>query len=208
MKKIIITALLALSVFPACNSKPAIQDISETQQNVNIQSNQGANSYVEKYIKFTFDYSDKNKDGAISLDEIANETYFNSIDKNKDGKILINEFEKAAKEGSVNKEFFRNSLVNIANKTLNLEVFKYSEQKKTYEGSITKEQFIFYVNNIMSNYTKEPLSIFYISDKNNDGKINFSEFEDAMFGLAKSFLDRYFDNNANISKSSLPITNN
>lgn len=191
MKKYLTFALLAICILPACNSKQGMQDVQENtiQQEVNAQSNSGANSYIEKYLNYLFDSTDKNKDGFLSRTELPNDSYFTLMDKNKDGKISKDEFKKGAKEGGIKKEAFRDSLVRVVHQVLSLEVFKYSAIKKTYEGVVTKEQFIKITSNLIPNYNKEFTSIFYVGDKNNDGKLNFSEFEDAMFGLSKSMID-------------------
>ncbi|MFN8672026.1 MAG: EF-hand domain-containing protein [Candidatus Sericytochromatia bacterium] len=191
MKKFLTVALLAITVFPACNSKQGIQDIQEDtiQQEVKIQSNSGANSYIEKYLNYLFDSTDKNKDGFLSRTELPNDSNFTLMDKNKDGKISIDEFKKGAKDSGVKKEAFRDNLVIFVHQALNLEVFKYSDLKKTYEGNVTKEQFIKIMSKIVPDYPYGFRTIFYVGDKNNDDKLNFSEFEDAMFGFSKALID-------------------
>lgn len=206
MKKLLV--LLAIAMLPACNSRQATQELVELpqQQEVKAQSNQGANTYIEKYMRTMFDSLDRNKDGAITIDELPttddnNHTQFSSLDKNKDGKLSLDEFRKSFKaQESMNKDKIRESLAGTANTVSGMDIFKYSTLKRTYDGFMTKEQFV----KVSPYLTSEPLGVFYIADKNNDGKLNFSEFEDCVFGLMKGKLD----NMNNTNNQELQVSNN
>ncbi len=182
---LIVSSILATSVLTGCGSQvaPILNDsISTPVQNVTTQSLEGLKDYYKFLIKKTFEKLDANKDGFISKTEfgVANADQaklFDQVDLDKDGKISVKELRDK-------RNFLR------AEKNLRTLV------KKSFDGVdtdknrlISKPEFFTYMQVPV---TKPPLSaviVFNVSDKNLDGNMTFSEYEDYIYEGLKASAD-------------------
>lgn len=185
MKNILV--FLSVIVLSSCSSTQSIQEVKDIQQEVKIQSNTGVTNYVNGIIKIHFDEVDKNKDSFLSINEYPDNKQFDEIDTDKDKKISGEEYQKYCDGHYISKEGIRTSIVTSL-KYFNVTDNVFTKTNTgTYTGFMTKEQFLKYAKS--SFLTKEEFSIFYVADKNNDGKLSFTEFEDCVYAISKGNLE-------------------
>jgi Ca2+-binding EF-hand superfamily protein len=181
---LLLSGVLMTSVLTGCGSQvaPILTDnITAPAQNVTTQSLEGLKDYYKFFIKKTFDKLDSNKDGFINKSEFGATSdptqakVFTQLDLDKDGKISLKELRDK-----------RNFL--LAERNLRSMVNKSFNGVDTDKNKlISKPEFFTYMQVPVTNPPLSAVIVFNVSDKNLDGNLTFSEYEDYIYeGLKAS----------------------
>ncbi|MFN8577520.1 MAG: EF-hand domain-containing protein [Candidatus Sericytochromatia bacterium] len=197
--------IVSSTLIGCSNQVESIQPIQQNQQ-VSAQSNLGLNNIAKNIVEIVFLVLDKDKDGFLTLNEYTsspnsnseeNKMIFKKLDKNNDGKISLEDAKSSSKLFLPKMVFSKESMREQAKNEFNRHdtnkdgVINESE----FDSAIKMFSYFLFNNSDSDNYKniKETFMntfLFESSDKNNDNKISFSEYEDfyynMMFGMMKA----------------------
>lgn len=197
--------IVSSTLIGCSNQVESIQPIQQNQQ-VSAQSNLGLNNIAKNIVEIVFLVLDKDKDGFLTLNEYTsspnsnseeNKMIFKKLDKDNDGKISLEDAKSSSKLFLPKMVFSKESMREQAKNEFNRHdtnkdgVINESE----FDSAIKMFSYFLFNNSDSDNYKniKETFMntfLFESSDKNNDNKISFSEYEDfyynMMFGMMKA----------------------
>lgn len=187
---VLIAGLISTLIIGCGNQSQPTQSTESVQpQQAKIQSNTGLNNLMRGVTDLLFNMLDKDKDNYLTLQEYMGstsnqetfKTAFKKLDKDNDGKISLDDIKVSAKT-------FIAPFGDVINKERTRDYAKYMfSVADTNKDSMTDEkEFTTFIRNNFS-YFLDPNSyqgvgltsyMFQATDKNNDKKLTFSEFED------------------------------
>lgn len=217
MKKIVIGLILSSVLTACGTESDLMFDnnLNQTNQTIEAQSRVGLNDTYSYLLKYQFELLDINGDKFISIDEFApsydipnsistlvpnhpvtkKQSFFNKIanlfKKKPDQKILNDVYARFAavdknKDLKVSLQEAQKQPIYFLGKTKdNLRDnsnFSFTLTDTNKDKKISKEEFISFAS-----VNSQLLALFYSSDKNKNGTLSFSEYEDMLYAVLKFY---------------------
>ena len=192
MKKIVplfLGSIFTLSLLVGCSNEPDLimPMVQQPANQVNVLSDKGLADVNKAIGKYYFDNLDKNKDGNITPEEYKAlnlpdaDKRFKKVDKDADNKITLQEMIMSRKN-FLPENFSKDNLR--------------KQTKTAFEGVDTnKDTFLTLDDVSLVNSDGQPNSmvgtlkiIIALADVNEDGKLDFSEYEDVAYKIMKGTL--------------------
>jgi Ca2+-binding EF-hand superfamily protein len=183
----VLISVLSFSGLSGCGNDQSITMPVENfvpQQSVTVQSNQGLKSFTDYLVKDTFNISDENNDGFLTLQELLPNEYgqdtaktFARLDKNRDSRLSFSEVKQNPKEflGRNAADFRKTAKENFV------------LHDKDKNNLISRDEFINYSPDLTGELKTKQIALFLTGDKNRNGTLTFSEYEDLSYNLTQAW---------------------
>ena len=208
----IISSIFALSILAGCTLEPinylpviSSNPVQNTAK-VTAQSTAGLNKFYDFMVKYTFNCKDQNKDSYLSFDEFKSYSMFdgNMFDVNtpqpvqispsggyypNNSQDILKRFEKMDKNNDAKLSFSEvkgsKDFITSKNEIQATAKTSFKYMDKNLDNKISNSEFLG-LNGSYAGYLTN--AIFALADKNNDGFLSFSEFEDLGYTVMQSNL--------------------
>ena len=189
--KLALVTVLAGAVLSGCGTSPTMQTFSPMNQisqgqpssQVQAQSLSGTNSFYKFAVQANFTMKDSNKDGFLSLDEFKKFSPLEIFDVVPNASDSAKKFEKmdSNKDKKLSFAEVKDSKYFLASKD-DIKAWA-KEGCRITDGNqdkyVSRDEFL-------KKFPSNTLSQFISSDKNKDGKLNYSEYEDCLYAYFES----------------------
>jgi Ca2+-binding EF-hand superfamily protein len=216
---VLLGTILGISFLTGCGSQSfdniPLQAITP-DQSVSAQSTKGLNAYVEFNISQLFNFVDADKDGYVNFQEfyplyqvpsvpanpapasdaeakiirstadqpqLDGKARFAKIDRNRDGKISKTEAKNNLKYFmSMDKKQFRESAKSA-----------FSQYNTDKNNVVSKAEYDVYLQGAPYELRVQLSGLFFTSDKNKNGALTFSEYEDLFYAQSQAYMSEPMD---------------
>lgn len=211
MKKLgsIVAGVMTLAILTSCASEEIQMPVLEQPNQVQTQSNKGLSNFYKLLTESYFKAIDKNKDGAITLDEYKGrpnlgpgvgsipsmaeqasmvsteaasspDDLFKKIDRNKNGKVSLS-------EANYNAKLFLGANKTQIRSMLAKPMFEKADANKS--KTITREEFVgTFLGGSVTPYNQSLYAAYLSSDTNKNGSLSLFEFEDLVYASFEASL--------------------